>query len=198
MAYEIPFHEDTYTPKTIKGNETDPTPVRFWLSAAGGADLARLKSVQIASLGLALGGSNGWSPETQKSVIAAFGTGADAFRGTIDKIENLTVPVRLAIKAGLVTEPPANNAKSLVVATGFAFSKVCPWLPVLALEIAYQIMKISDEAEVDARFFDSLTTSPKTPAATSGTVPRVQKARARRETAAGKTTTASTDQTSNP
>lgn len=192
MSYTVPFHEDEYTPHSIPGNRDAATPVRFWLSAAGGPDLARLKSILYASGGLA--SETDWSGTLQRDVAAAFVHGAELFENTVDKIEGLTVPASLALKAGILqadpTKPPIDREAKIPIVTGRQFSRVCGWLTVLAFEIALQIAKLSREVDADTRFFGSSTTSPKTPTPASGSAPGAAKRRGPRGIAASGTPTA--------
>jgi hypothetical protein len=201
MSYHVPFHEQDYVPKSIKGNAESQTPVRFYLSAAGGPDLARVKSIIHATRALAL--ERTWSPQVQESVTAAFKHGADVFVKTVDRIDNLTVPMALALKAGLVALPakgaPAlDRAAPFAIDTGDKFSKICGWLSILAFEVAMQIGIMSDEANPDPRFFGSSTTSRGTSASGSGSARAARKRRAGRETVDSKAPTANTGTTTAP
>lgn len=194
MSYSVPFTEEIYVPHSIPGNLDADRPVRFYLSAAGGPDLARLKSILYASGGLS--SQSDWSADLQRDVAAAFAHGADLFVNTVDAIEGLTVPASLAIKAGLLqADPKLDRQAPIVIDTGAKFARVCGWLTVLAFEVAMKIAKLSREVDADTRFFGSSTTSPKTPAAASGSAPSAAKRRGPRATAASATATAEGGQT---
>lgn len=186
MSYHVPFTEETYLPHSIAGNRDAADPVRFSLSAAGGPDLARLKSILFASGGVAL--ENSWNDELQKAVSAAFQHGAELFVNTVDKIEGLTVPVALALKAGLLVEregtPRLDRSAKVQVDTGAKFARVCGWMTVLAFEIAMEISKLSKEVDADTRFFGSSTISPKTPTGRNGSAEPVRRQRGARGIAA--------------
>lgn len=190
MSYTVPFTETPYVPHSIPGNREADRPVRFYLSAAGGADLARLKSILYASGGLSA--EVEWSATLQRDVAAAFVHGAELFANTVDAIEGLTVPAGMAIKAGILQSDPAkpiDRQAPIAIDTGAKFARVCGWLTVLAFEVAMKIAELSREVDADTRFFGSPTTSPKTSAASSGSAPGAAKRRGPRAIAASGTTT---------
>lgn len=169
MPSEIPFHESTYRPLCLKGNKDADHPVEFDINAVGGPSRARLKSIIMATAGLAQGMD--WSPATQDSVIAAFQTGGPVFSDGVSAIRNLTAPAALCLKAGLLTElPPGTTRQSQIpIVTGREFAAICGYMPILAFEVAMEISKLCGRAEVDPAFFDSfgislgLATSPIAP-----------------------------------
>jgi hypothetical protein len=190
MSYTVPFTETEYTPHSIPGNLEADAPVRFYLSAAGGPDLARLKSILYASGGLS--SETDWSAALQRDVAAAFAHGAELFTNTVDRIEGMTVPAAMAIKAGILQADPTrpiDRQAPIVIDTGAKFARVCGWLTVLAFEVAMKIAELSREVDADTRFFGSSTTSPKTPATASGSAPGARKPRGPRAIAASGTTT---------
>jgi len=151
MAYAIPYHRHTFRPVNdqLAGNATADNPVEFDICPAWGADWARIKSIIYASLGLAQDGV--WSPEVQHAVIAAFDSGAQAFVNTVEAIRGL-----MAVRAGILPDiPKGQSADTQVpVTTGVQFSRICGAVPVIALQVASEIAKLSQEAEaVDPRFF---------------------------------------------
>jgi hypothetical protein len=184
MSHEIPFRQAKFQPPdaVLKGNSTSPTPVVFHLSPAGGADLARIKSIIVATIGLTSMGD--WSPETQQSVISSFTSGESLYDRTVDLIENLTIPAPLARKVGIPVDPP--TLEKVPVTTGAQFTKIAGYVSSLALLVAFEIAKLSRELdELDPRFFEqpSGSISPATPARTSGTAGRVGRRRGKRATA---------------
>lgn len=190
MSYTVPFTEEQYIPHSIPGNREADRPVRFYLSAAGGPDLARLKSILYASGGLS--SETDWTAELQRDVAAAFTHGAEVFVNTVDAIEGLTVPAGMAIKAGILNHDtkggaPIDRQAPIAIDTGAKFARVCGWLTVLALEVALQIAKLSREVDADTRFFGSSITSQRTPAPPSGSAPSAAKRRGSRATAANGT-----------
>jgi hypothetical protein len=191
MAYHLPFKGDTFRPlnDVIPGNETDPNPVEFDIVPAEGPDLARLKSIIFADLGLIQDGN--WDPSTQESVIRAFETGAPVFIRTVEAIRGLTIPKRLARKVGIV--PPLADGQvdpdpqePVPVLNGLAFTKVCGYMAALALHVAFKITSLSASLEIDPRFFGQPSGSPgpAKPRRTRGSAKRA------RNTSAGKGTVA--------
>lgn len=198
MAYQIPYHRNPgFRPVNdlIPGNATSDNPLEFDLAPAWGPDLARIRSIIHASLGLTQGAE--WGDDIQRSVIASFEHGAAAFVNTVEAVRGLTVPAAMAFRAGLITEqdyPTLPGTKTLdhqaqvAVRTGLAFSRICGAVPAMAIHVAMQIAEISAKSEAvqDPRFFGQ-------PSGSGGTVTRQRKrsaARAasrtsrRRETAA--------------
>ena len=197
MAYHVPFTEEEYVPHSITGNRDAAAPVRFWLSAPAGPDLARLKSIIFATGGL--GQDAEWTEQLARDTAAAFVHGADVFVKTVDRIEGLTVPAAMAIKAGLLQDDPKTPIRRdtpIAIDTGAKFARVCGWLTLLAFEISLEVARLSREVDADPRFFGSPTTSPKTATATSGSAPSAAKRRGPRGIAASVTSEASEGQTS--
>lgn len=184
MAYLIPFHRVVYRPRALPGNLDAATPVEFELSAVGGADLVRLKTL-VYALG-ALGLAQEWTPELQTNVLEAFRTGPSVFVHGIDRIRHYAAPLALAHKAGILASLPegADPETPYPITTGEQFAKLAGYQVVLALEIALEIARLSDEADIDPRFFGSSTTSPATSAAPNGTARTARKRRSARATAA--------------
>jgi len=196
MSYQIPYESATYKPDNalIPGNQESDNPVIFELEPAGGADLARLKSVLWASSGLVSEAT--WTPDLQAAVIGSFDTGAPVFERCITSIQGLTVPAAMAVRVGLLAAVPVRadgdgkvrpDPKAPVpITTGLQFSKVVGFMTALALSLCFELMKISDQvAKLDTRLFAQPSGSPstETPGRPTGTVRRARKASGRRETA---------------
>jgi hypothetical protein len=174
MSHTIPFTEETFKPLCVKGNDTAENPVEFELCAVGGAAKARLKSMIIATSGLADLGE--WSEAVQRSVIAAFETGAGVFAEGVTAVRGLKVPAALALKIGLIAEIPKglDRKSEVAVLTGLEFSRVCGYWPILSFEVAMAIARISGQADIDPRFFGWLSTSLVKPATPGGTAARAE------------------------
>lgn len=196
MSYQIPYECATFRPDNdlIPGNAQADNPVTFTLVPAGGADLARLKSVLYAAAGLTNDGV--WSPDMQAAVIASFETGAPVFDRCVTSISGYTIPAALAVRLGfLVTLPSRADSDGQVrpdpkaphpVVTGAEFAKVAGFQTALALSVAFEIMKISRQVDtLDPRLFVSPSGSPSAgmPGGPTGIAPRVRKGPGRRETA---------------
>jgi hypothetical protein len=164
MAYDIPYHRHPgFRPPNdlLPGNDSSENPVEFDLAPAWGGDLARIRSIMSASIGLV--NENDWSPATQAAVIAAFETGAPAYVNTVEAVRGLTIPAAMAFRAGLITDLPKvpgtlnpDPAAKVAVTTGVAFSRICGAVPAMALAVAMKIMEISAKSEAivaDSRFF---------------------------------------------
>jgi hypothetical protein len=195
MSHSVPFNQETYRPHTIPGNQDADRSVEFDLSQVGGADLVRLKTLMFALGGLGL--TVNWTPELQESVAKAMQSGPKVFENGIDAIRNFTIPTKLALKLGLVAPATAPaNLPDFPITRGDQFAKVVGFQTVLGLEVAMELARISTEGDVDTRFFDSSTTSRGTPTTAgssgrSGDVTTARKRRAKRATAARRTSTAS-------
>lgn len=164
MSYQIPYHRETVRPvnDVIPGNTQSDNPVEFDIAPAWGADLARIKSVVFASMGLIT--EAGWTPELQAAVIGSFETGAAAFVNTVEAIRGLTVPAVMALRAGLIselprrvpdggTEPIQDPNAPIPITTGVAFSRICGAVSPMALHVAMKIADLSNRANMDPRFF---------------------------------------------
>lgn len=163
MAYDIPYHRHpNFRPvdDLIAGNSNADNPVEFDLVPAWGADLARIRSIVHASMGLVQGAE--WGDDIQRSVIASFGHGAPAFINCVEAIRGLTVPAAMGLRAGLIQELPMvpgtttpNPTMKIPVTTGLAFSKVCGAVAAMALHVAMKIAEISAQGDAiqDGRFF---------------------------------------------
>jgi hypothetical protein len=214
MAHQIPYHGDRYQPpnEVIPGNATSDSPVIFHLNAAWGADLARIRSVIQAIGGLA--DMTTWTPEQQDTVLKAFESAAGAFQNTVARIEGLTVPAAMALRAGLLTElpkrvpagggePQPDPDAPIPVTNGLAFGRIWAAPPVLpmALVVAMKIGELGTEAQIDPRFFAQPSGSggPGTRKRTASTAKRVRPTSRRRGTADGPAKTGSPQPgTSNP
>ncbi len=186
MSVSIPFTQETYRPLCVTGNDTATDPVVFELQAVGGVNKARLKSMLIASAGLDEGAA--WSPEVQEAVIKSFETGPGVFVEGVRRISGLTVPARMALAVGIMPSLDGVDPETQIpIKSGYDFSKVSGFWPILAFEIACELSKISGQAEIDPRFFDSLFTSLGISRIPRGTAERVRRARKSAGTAAAKT-----------
>lgn len=165
---KLSYHRDTYRPgpDVIPGNDRADNPVEFDLVPAEGADLARIKSILVATSGLTSDVT--WSPEMQAAVIAAFESGATCYVNTITAIRGLTVPAVMAVRVGIITAdqvpvhqpagataPVANLDAPIAILNGFAFSRICGFseVLVLAMMVAAELVKLSNRTTVDPRFF---------------------------------------------
>lgn len=161
MSHQIPFNEETYRPKSIKGNVDADKPVEFDLSQVGGADLVRLKQIIFAFA--AVGMVDDYTPEVSRNVCEALNAGPGVFIHGIDAIRHFTIPAALAVKAGVLKELGELDRKAAVpITTGADFARIVGYQMVLGLELAMEIGRISDEGEMDPRFFGSPITSHKT------------------------------------
>lgn len=164
MAYQLPYHRDTFKPsdELIPGNANAADPVEFDLLPAEGPDLARIKSVLVGTAGLVR--DDDWSPAVQNAVIGAFETGAKAFDSTVAAVRGLTVPAAMAKRVGIIQEIPThvptggsqpvpNHEAPIPISSGVAFGRICGFMPVLALVVASEIVKLSNKTDVDPRFF---------------------------------------------
>jgi hypothetical protein len=165
MAWHVPYTRHTFRPVNdiLPGNEHADHPVEFDIVPAWGGDLARIKSIVFASTGLIQ--ERVWSPDVQEAVIKAFDTGGPAFIDTVTAVRGLTIPSIMAVRAGLILDPPTKvleNGQTVpdhdaphAILNGLAFSRICGALPAMALHVASEIAKISDKAEqaMDPRFF---------------------------------------------
>lgn len=151
MAFKLSYRTTTFRPsdELIPDNSKSPTPVEFDLAPAEGVDLARIKSVIVSTAGIS---ADGWSSAVQDAVIRSFETSAAAFVNTIERVRNLTIPAAMAQRVGLpvpegVTEIPINN--------GLAFTRVClfPEILPLSMQLAAEILKLTNSLTVDPRLF---------------------------------------------
>lgn len=178
MAAHLRYTRNVFTipDEVIPGNSTDRQPVRFHLAPAEGADIARLRSVLTATAGV---GYADWSPEVQRAVTAAFSHGAPGFVDTVERVEGLTIPAALALRAGLLeklptavkagTSAPSDDPDApIAVTSGKAFSRIVGFELVLAASVAQEILRLTNETGIDPRFFASPSGSAAaaTPAAT--------------------------------
>lgn len=191
MAHHIPFHQDTFRPKFIAGNDRSDTPVEFDLSALGAPDQVRLKGLIYASV--ALGSRPGWDAQIEAGMIDAFQKAPEVFINGVDAVRNLTVPAAMAVKAGVLAELPANLPKDhpVPIVTGKDFARVSVFMPTLAFEVAHRLEQLCDESYIDPRLFEPPSTSPGTPAAPNGSARRARHRPGRTATAAGDRRTAS-------
>lgn len=106
MPYAVPYATDTLRiPNAmIPGNETSDNPVEFDIAPAWGPDLARLRSVVSAADALSrdTGDNGSWTPAVQDATIKGFEVGAPAFANIILAIRGLTIPVQMALRAGVL------------------------------------------------------------------------------------------------
>ncbi len=188
--HKIPYHRfPNFRPgiDLIPGNDAADNPVEFDLAPAWGPDLARIRSIVTASIGLTQDAE--WSAQIQNMVIAAFETGAPAFVNTVEAVRGLTIPAAMALRAGLIQEMPKvpgtltpDYDQHVPVTSGLAFSKICGAVPAMALIVAMKIMEISAKTEVDPRFFvqpsgSGATAMPAATATGAGSAPSTSRRR---------------------
>lgn len=169
MAMHVVFKENTYRipDDFLPGNSTSDDPVEFDLEPAWGADLARIKSITYACIGVTQPGD--WTPDTQQAVAAAFEHGAAGFIRTIREVRGLTVDPKVARRANLITnEQLAQLQKTqqpFRVSTGAHYAAICGTLIATSILVAKEIAVLTDGAErdMDPRFF-------KQPSGSGGTV----------------------------
>lgn len=159
MSWHIPYSDQTYKPgdDLVPGNSSSETPVIFKILPAAGSDKARIRSIIMASAGLV---ERDWSPDTQRAVIEAFDQGGDVFARTIESIQGLSVPMKAAWRFGLADRPTdlkpddPRGRESFPIVVGFQFAKIAGLLTTLSLMLAFEIGKLSNDAEsIDPRFF---------------------------------------------
>lgn len=165
MGMHIPYTGDKFRiPDSLApGNSVAERPILFHLEPAWGPDLARIKSVIFATAGLV--NTTDWSPDMQSAVTEAFGHGQLAFINTITQIEGLTIPARMAQRAGLLENLPTKVGADgqavpdpdapFPITTGRHFAAICGSGSVLALSmtVAAKIASLSEDALIDPRFF---------------------------------------------
>jgi len=196
--FHVPYADDTIRipDGILPGNQSDPNPVEYDIVPAWGPDLARLKSIMVACTGLAAPDTTrtdaGWTPEVQDAVVKGFEMGAAGFRQTITAIRGLTIPLRMALRAGLLAElqPGQRGQDSYPIVNGEQFSRICGALSGQALFVAMKIIELSGKQEVDPRFFaqPSGSGAAVTPAATTTTAGSARRESRRRGTAAARRT----------
>lgn len=171
--YRIPFHQETFTPKTIPGNVEADFPVTFELSMAGGPDHARLKSVLWATGGIAgwSDAAKAWSPEMQASVIAAFKDGPQLFANCVGEIHNLRAPAVLCRRVGIKTPTKAKDLDDVPITNGVDFARIVPFMPALGLELAFEIQRLTLHGAVDPRFSEPSSGSDEKSATPNGNAP---------------------------
>lgn len=196
MAQHIPFNSVTFRPTVFKDNDTSPQPVEFELSQVDSAEQLRLKGMLFALASLAAAGVRDpktglvpvpWTPELEQASTAALRAGRTVFEQGVDAVRNLTVPARLAVKAGILASLPENLPadQAVPIATGEHFGKVAAFLPTLAFEVAQKIADLCDEGYIDPRFFEPRSISPGTPVAPNGSARPARHRPGRTATAAG-------------
>ncbi len=187
--YMIPFTQRPgYRPKTILGNTTSDSPVEFDLRMASGPDQARVKSLLEATTGLTLDLAR-WTPEVQRNVVVALERGSELFVSTVGTIRNLSAPAQLCRIVALQVGQHAKDDDPIAIDTGVKFARVAPYMPFLALELAFEIATLTNQAQIDPRFFDSPSGSPVSAATPNGI------ARGARKRSNARATAASPDQT---
>lgn len=198
MAFQVPYSTDTVRipDALIPGNENSDNPVEFDIAPAWGPDTARLKSIVMASAGLVDDSGVGqWSPDVQAAVIGGFTTGAPAFVNTVLAIRGLTVPARMALRAGLIAvlTPGQTPDTPIPVLTGADFARLAGALTAQAMFVAMKIISLTGKQDIDPRFFVQPSGSggigtPSQPPTTAASVRRTSR---RRATAASQAQTAS-------
>lgn len=187
MSAQIPFSSETFRPISIINNDKAENPVEFDICAVGGPARAALKSVIVATGGLAATGN--WSPDVQDAVIAAFKNGGQAFVDGVTKVRGLTAPAALCVKVGLLAELPKGMDENtqIPITNGLEYSRVAGYWPMLSFEVGMALARISGQAEIDPRFFAWLSISLGLPASPPGTAKRAERKRAPKGTAGSRT-----------
>lgn len=167
MAFHMQLRSGTFVPADalIPGNSESPTPCTFHISPASGPDKAKLKSLVVGTSGLV--GIATWTPQVQDMVIKALQLGAGVFERTVDKVEGFTIPAAFAHRLKLA--PPDELSKyadpvgEFPITTGWQFALVSGYHTVLSLAVAFEIQKLTGEADgIDYRFFLPLSGSSRT------------------------------------
>jgi hypothetical protein len=163
MAYRVPFHQETFTAE-VPGDER----VEFDLSAVSSSSLVLLKALMAGMASLAFlrdpgGDETKRASEQLKSVGPAFVEGVDAVRG-------LTVPDALARRV-LLRETDSKETDDVPVKTGAQFARVAPYLPAIALQVGFKLIRLSGEegAGIKPDYFGLCSGSPAKPTSQSGT-----------------------------
>lgn len=177
MSTAFQYGTETFRPLCILGNKDADKPTEFDICAVGGPSRARLKSIIVATSGLIQKGE--WSPDVQAAVISGFQTGAPLFVEAVSAIRELTAPAALCVKVGLMRElPKGMDPNSQVpITTGVEFAALAGHWPVLAYELAMAIARVSNQADIDPRFFDWLLSSVGTPTSPRGIAAPVERTR---------------------
>lgn len=166
MALHLKYITTTFRPgdDILPGNSTAAAPLEFDLAPAEGPDLARLKSIIVGTGGLT--GDIPWTEAAQGIVVSSIVHGRDAYVNTVTAIRGLTVPAALALRAGLVDtegvpkkihrageDPRPDLEAPIAVRTGYAFAKVCGFMPGIAMTVAGKIAELTNAQAIDPRFF---------------------------------------------
>jgi hypothetical protein len=166
VAFQVTYARDTYRPDDvlIAGNSVSTFPVEFDICPAEGPDLARIRSILVATAGLV--NEQSWSPDMQAAVISAFETGAPAFINTVEAVRGLTIPAAMAKRVGIISEVPThvpqgsstpvpNTEAPIPITTGLHFSRICGFvnLSALSMQLASKIAELSNRVNVDPRLF---------------------------------------------
>jgi hypothetical protein len=191
MSFHVPYHETVFVPgdDVFPGNSTAEDPVTFAIAPAAGPYRARLRSILFATSTIGDDGV-GWSREVSEAVIVAYGRGGQLFANTVDAVTGLTVPGKLAKRAGIIPTDrhhEVDDAAKIPIKSGVDFGLVSGFLIKISFLVAMEIAKISRELDqTDARLFESPSGSPSpaTPSPTPGTAARVRRGHGRRGTAA--------------
>jgi hypothetical protein len=195
MPYEIPFEDHEWKPNNliIKDNETSDDPIIFNLTPPEGQDIARLNLLLHAYASLVEGIP--FMAQQQTSIDAAFTNGRRGFHRTIESIEGLVVPMRLAKRAGIVDgEKGKITGKVFPVTTGKEFAAISGFQTGLTVALAGELMSlVNDVNKLDPRFFAlrSGSGSQETPGGTNGSATSASPTPEKPETAASSTGTES-------
>lgn len=206
MALQLVYATKTYRPPNavIPGNEESTTPVEFDLAPPEGQDLARIKSAALGLGGISV--DIPWTAEAQQAVTAALQGGALAFVNTVRAVRNLTVPAGMAVRVGLLAakdvpqhvpvpgQPPVPDHEAPIpIRTGAEFSRICSFVPPLAMMVANEIADLATATGIDPRFFapPSGSGGQGMPAATDGSATAVPPPPGANATAGSETSTGS-------
>lgn len=172
--FTIPFTQHQgYRPKSIIGNATSDAPVEFDLIMADGPNQARVKSLIQATTGLTLDLAQ-WTPEIQRNVVSALAQCSELFIGTVGAIRNFKAPAQLCRMVAIKVDDKAKDDDEIPIDTGVKFSRVATYIPILALELAFEISSITNKAQIDPRFFELPPGSPASVASPNGTARAVR------------------------
>lgn len=138
--YRIVFNTETFQSTLADGVELD-------LQHPSLIDRVRLRGIFIAIGALSAGWQ--WTEQTGATAVAALKDSGQLFENCVRKVRGLSAPASVCRTVGVVVKDDAKDDDAIPIETGQQFARVAPYVPELAIEVAFRLIRLANRREAN-------------------------------------------------